>query len=118
MLYQRARPAFWRRHPAITGTAAIVVCWQLIHGSYVLVAVAVAAGLMIYLAGRRRALGRRDAGLRARADLENRLALAGDPRGTYGRYPPVQAGWFADPRNPWLLRYFDGSAWTVHTILR
>lgn len=26
----------------------------------------------------------------ARADLQNQWVLAGDPRGTYGRYPPAQ----------------------------
>ena len=25
--------------------------------------------------------------------------MAGDPRGVFGRYPPIQPGWFPDPRN-------------------
>jgi hypothetical protein len=33
-----------------------------------------------------------DAGLRVRADFEHRLSLTGDPRGVFGRYPPVQPG--------------------------
>ena len=97
---------------------AMIVCWQLINGAYILVAVEVAVAVIIYVRRRRHAAGIRDAGLRARADFEHRLTLAGDPRGLYGRYPPVQPGWFTDPRNPWLLRYFDGAAWTGHTVRR
>jgi hypothetical protein len=118
MFYQHARPSFWRRHPWLTGVAAAIVCWQLFHGSYALVAVEAAVALVIVVRRRRRALASRDAALRARADYEHRLRLAGDPRGIYGRYPPVQPGWFADPRSPWLLRYFDGAMWTGHTALR
>ena len=58
------------------------------------------------------------AGLRARADLEHRLALTGDPRGIYGRFPPAQAGWFADPGHGRQIRYYDGAAWTGHTASR
>ena len=58
------------------------------------------------------------AGLRARAEYEHRLSVAGDPRGVYGRYPPVQSGWFADPQNGWQLRYFDGAVWTPYTSRR
>jgi hypothetical protein len=118
MLYQHVRPPFWRRHPVITATAALGACWLVIHGSYVLVAVGAALGLVIYVKRRRRALAVQIAGLRARADYEYRLTLAGDPRGWYGRYPPVSAGWFPDPQNPWLLRYFDGVAWTPYTVQR
>jgi hypothetical protein len=118
MLYQHTRPSFWRRHPLITGAAAIIVCWQLMSASYVVVAVEVAVVLAIVVDRRQRALAKRNAGLAARADYEHRLRLAGDPRGIYGRYPPIQPGWFADPRNPWLLRYFDGAFWTGHTAFR
>jgi hypothetical protein len=118
MFYQHIRPSFWRRHPWISGAAAVVVCWQLTAGSYVLVAVEAAVVLAIFVNRHRRAVAKRNAGLRARADYEHRLRLAGDPRGLYGRYPPVQPGWFADPQNPWLLRYFDGAVWTGHIAFR
>jgi hypothetical protein len=118
MLYQQNRPTFWRRHPLITGAAALIVCWQLMSGAHLLVAVEVVVLLVIVVNRRMRALDRRNAGLAARADYEHRLSLAGDPRGLYGRYPPVQPGWFADPRNPRLLRYFDGSFWTGHIAFR
>lgn len=33
--------------------------------------------------------------------------------------PPTNApGWYADPHNPDLLRYFDGGTWTQHTTPR
>ena len=54
-------------------------------------------------------------GLRARAEYEHRLNLTGDPRGVFGRYPPVQPGWFPDPQNRYQLRYFDGGVWTPYT---
>jgi hypothetical protein len=112
MLYYPVHRPFWRRHPLLVGAAVAIVCWQLINGAYTLVAVELAVALFIYVRRHRHATALRDSGLRARADFEHRLALSGDPRGTYGRYPPVQPGWFADPRNPWMLRYFDGVAWT------
>ena len=56
--------------------------------------------------------------LRARADYDYRLSLAGDPRGLFGRYPPVQAGWFPDPQNRYQMRYFDGALWTGHALRR
>ena len=65
-----------------------------------------------------RAAARQRAALRARAEYEYRLSLAGDPRGLYGRYPPVQPGWFADPGQPRRWRYFDGAVWTGHTAPR
>ena len=46
---------------------------------------------------------------------EHRLNLRGDPRGIYGRYPPVQPGWFPDPQNRSQLRFFDGALWTGYT---
>ena len=64
---------------------------------------------------RRRTNALRDAGLRARAEYEHRLNLSGDPRGVFGRYPPVQPGWFPDPQNRCQLRYFDGGVWTGYT---
>jgi hypothetical protein len=102
----------------ITGAAAMIVGWQMLAGSYLLVTVEAIVVAAIVVNRRMRALEKRNAGLRARADFEHRLSLAGDPRGLYGRYPPVQPGWFADPRHPWLLRYFDGAAWTGHTAYR
>jgi hypothetical protein len=118
MLYQPVRAPFWQRHPWTTGAAVVLVCWLLIHGSYTLVAITAAIVLAIYVRRRVRALARRNAGLRARAEYEHRLSLVGDPRGLYGRYPPVQPGWFQDPLSPWLLRYFDGWGWTGHTAPR
>jgi len=118
MLYQHVRRPFWQRHPWVTGAAAFLLLWQLLNGSYVVVAVTVIVGLLIVIGRHRRASALRDAGLRARADYEYRLSLAGDPRGVFGRYPPVQPGWFPDPHNRWQLRYFDGAAWTRYAVRR
>jgi hypothetical protein len=116
MLYQQVRRPFWQRHSWLTGTAAVLAVWLVWSGSHVVVAAAGIAWLAIAVRRRWRANARRDAGLRARADFEHRLNLAGDPRGFYGRYPPVQqAGWFQDPQNRYQLRYFDGGLWTGYT---
>jgi hypothetical protein len=72
----------------------------------------------LFLSRRRKAIAIRDAGLRARADYEYRLSLRGDQRGVFGRYPPVQAGWFPDPQNRCQIRYFDGVMWTPHAVRR
>jgi hypothetical protein len=114
MLYQQIHRSFWRRHPVVTGAGLFVMSWWLAIGWYDAVAVTVIAGLLIFVARRRRALALRDAGLRARAEFEHRLSLAGDPRGTFGRYPPVQPGWFPDPQNGSQMRYFDGALWTCY----
>jgi hypothetical protein len=118
LLYQHARPPFWQRHPWITGATAFGVLWVFLHAAYPVIAATAIVGLMIYIGRRRRASAQRDAALRARADYEYRLNLAGDPRGIYGQYPPVLAGWFPDPQRPWQLRYFDGAAWTGYTVRR
>jgi len=102
----------------MTGTGLAVVSWWLWNGWYEAVAVTAIAALLMFIARRRRTLARRDAGLRARAEYEYRLNLAGDPRGVFGRYPPVQPGWFPDPRNRTGLRYFDGALWTQHAVWR
>ncbi|SEH63344.1 Protein of unknown function [Mycolicibacterium rutilum] len=115
MLYQQTRPAFWRRHPAVTGAVALAATWWLVNGWYTAVTVAAIVTLTVVVARRRRELAIRDAGLRARAEYEHRLNLAGDPRGVFGRYPPLQPGWFPDPQNRCGLRYFDGAMWTHHT---
>jgi hypothetical protein len=115
MLYQQVRRPFWRRHPVVTGTVLLVAWWWLANGWYEAVAVTAIVALLIVVRRRTRALARRDAGLAARADFEHRLSLAGDPRGLYGRYPPVQAGWFPDPQNRYQMRYFDGAMWTPQT---
>src|SRR5262245_30962076 len=112
MLYQHDHSPYWRRHPVFVTAVAVLACWLFVQGWHVTLAVAALLTIAVMLTRRRRAVARRDAGLRARADYEHRLTLAGDPRGTYGRYPPVQAGWFRDPVYPRLMRYFDGSAWT------
>jgi hypothetical protein len=112
MLYQQVHRSFWRRHPMVTGAGMLLALWWLHIGAYDALAVTAVVGLLIFVARRRRALAMRDAGLRARAEFEHRLSLAGDPRGIYGRYPPVQPGWFPDPQNRSQLRYFDGALWT------
>lgn len=118
MLYQQVHRSFWRRHPVFTGAGLVLALWWLHNGAYDALAVTTVIGLLIFVARRRRTLALRDAGLRARAELEHRLNLAGDPRGIYGRYPPVQAGWFPDPQNGSQLRYFDGALWTPYARLR
>ena len=119
MLYQHVRRPFWRRHPMVTDAAALLAAWLLLLiGGQVLVAVTGIIGLLIFVGRRRRALAVRDAGLRARADYEHRLSLAGDPRGVFGRYPPAQPGWFPDPQNRYQIRYFDGAMWTPYAVWR
>jgi hypothetical protein len=116
VLYNQARRPFWRRHPVATGVAALVTFWWLANGWYEALAVTAILALFLFIHHRRRTLAVRDAGLRARADYEHRLSLRGDQRGVFGRYPPVQAGWFPDPQNRCKIRYFDGVAWTDHTV--
>ena len=121
MLYEQTRRPFWRRHPVITGAAALMTFWWLASGWYEAVVVTAIAGLLLLVSRRRKAHAIRDAGLRARADYEHRLSLRGDQRGVFGRYPPIQAGWFPDPQSPQSrcqMRYFDGVTWTGHAIRR
>jgi hypothetical protein len=118
VLYQQIRPSFWRRHPLVTVTALAVFAWQLLAGWYVTVMLAAIIALALPVRRRRRENAVREAGLRARADYEYRLSLAGDARGTYGRYPPLQAGWFPDPQNRRVMRYFDGVTWTPYAAAR
>lgn len=92
--------------------------WWLANGWYEAVTISAIAALLLFVNHRRKASAIRDAGLRARADYEYRLSLAGDQRGVFGRYPPIQAGWFPDPQNRWQLRYFDGVMWTGHVVRR
>jgi|SRR5262249_27617728 hypothetical protein len=117
MLYREARRPFWQRHPLMSGAVAVLAVWLWWSGAQVLVVVAAIGWLAILVRRRMRAHARRDAGLRARADYEHRLNLRGDPRGVFGRYPPVQPGWFPDPQNRWQLRYFDGALWTDYTAV-
>jgi hypothetical protein len=117
MLYQQVRRPFWQRHPLATAATVGLTVWLWIGGAHVLVAVAGIAWLAVIVRKRMRAIALRDAGLRARADYEHRLNLRGDPRGIFGRYPPVQPGWFADPQNRCQLRYFDGAVWTSYTAV-
>jgi uncharacterized protein DUF2510 len=114
MFYRQVHRSFWRRHPWLTGAGLVLMLWCLYDGAYEAVAVVAVIGLLIFVARRRRARAVRDAGLRARADFEHRLSLAGDPRGIFGRYPPVQPGWFPDPQNGSQMRYFDGALWTPY----
>lgn len=112
MLYQDVRRPFWQRHPLMASAGIALTAWLLWQGAHLLVAVALLAWFSLIVRSRIRAKARRDAGLRARADYEHRLNLSGDLRGIYGRYPPVQPGWFPDPQNRCGLRYFDGAVWT------
>jgi hypothetical protein len=117
MLLEQTHPAFWRRHRLLTAAGLLWGAWLLVNGWYL--TVALVAGLVLTLGLRRRSRARsmQRAGLRARADFEYRFAVSGDPRGIYGRFPPVQAGWFPDPRDRRLLRYFDGAAWSGYTVM-
>ena len=90
MLYQQVRRPFWRRHPIATATAVALGAWLLVDGWYLTVAAIAAIVLWRSVRRHRRALANRDAGLRARADYEHRLCLAGDPHGVFGRYPPFR----------------------------
>lgn len=125
VFYQPVRPPFWRRHTVMTALAPAMASWWLWHGWYEALAVAAVVGLLIAAHRHRRTVAVRDAGLRARAEYEHRLSLAGDPRGVFGRYPPVQPGWYPDPcpaigarQNRYQLRYFDGAVWTPHAVSR
>ena len=118
MLYQPAGRHFVQRHPWLSGAGAVLLGWFLVNGWYSTVAIVALGVMFIALRRHQRAIAVRNAGLRARADYEYRLSLAGDPRGLYGRYPPVQAGWFPDPHNHRQLRYFDGALWTTHAVPR
>lgn len=121
MLYQHVRP-FWRRHPAVSVIVLAMTSWWLWHGWYQALALTAVVGLLVGFSRHRRAAAVRDAGLAARAEYEHRLSLAGDPRGTFGRYPPVQPGWYPDPQHQaryrCRLRYFDGAVWTPYVALR
>ncbi|HKP43191.1 DUF2510 domain-containing protein [Mycobacterium sp.] len=112
MFYQQGPRQFWRRHPIATGAGVVLTCWWLSNRWYEAVAVVAVLATLVFVSHRRKVLARRDSGLRARADFEHGLMLAGDPRGTFGRYPPVQPGWFPDPQSPCQIRYFDGATWT------
>lgn len=109
---------FWRRHPVLVGAAVVVACWWLATGWYWALALSATAATLLLFRRSRRGRARRHAGLRARADYENRLSWYGDPRGVFGRYPPAPPGWFPDPVNRCAVRYFDGTAWTVYTAAR
>lgn len=102
----------------MSGAGAVLFGWLLINGWYPAATVLALVVMLVVVRRRRRAAAVRDAGLRARADYEHRLSLAGDPRGLYGRYPPVQSGWFPDPQNRYQLRYFDGAWWTNQAVPR
>ena len=114
MQYQQPNPPFWQRHPLTTAAVLLWGTWLLMHGSYLAVAAAAGVATLITVRRYRRTRVIQQAGLRARADFEHRLSLAGDPRGIFGRYPPVQPGWFPDPRNGSQMRYFDGAVWTPY----
>ncbi|MDF2824810.1 MAG: hypothetical protein K0R68_2218 [Mycobacterium sp.] len=88
MLPLPAPAPFPRRHPVLTLAVALCGAWLLLDGWVVTVSVVAALILLASLRRRRRARTIAHAGLRARADLEHRYALNGDPRGIYGRYPP------------------------------
>jgi len=117
MYIQQPTAPFPRRHPWLTSTFLVCAVWLAADGSYTLAGVTVAAAGLTGFRRHRRTRVIRAAGLSARAELEHRLALTGDPRGTFGRYPPHTAGWFADPAKATQVRYFDGAAWTEHVAV-
>lgn len=80
---------YWRRHPLVTVCGLLCAAWLLANGWFLTVTVLAVVAVMVQVRRRRRARAIRHAGLRARADLEHRFAMHGDPRGIYGRYPPV-----------------------------
>lgn len=84
---------FWRRHPVLVAGSALLAGWLVLQGWYVILAVLAMAATLIAIRRTHRARTIRHAGLRARADYENRLTSWGDPRGVFGRYPPAGAGW-------------------------
>lgn len=108
----------WRRHPVLATAAVAVACWWLASGWYWALVVSGTAAAVVVVRRVHRDRARHHAGLRARADYEDGLTRRGDPRGVFGRYPPVPSGWFPDPVNRCALRYFDGTAWTGHTAMR
>src|SRR6478672_6940718 len=117
-MLEHARSPFWRRHPIVTGAAAVLACWLWAEGWYLTVAIAASALLVLTIRRTLRARRIRHMELRARAEFEHRLAQRGDQRGVFGRYPPVQPGWFTDPVNRWQWRYFDGAVWTGYAARR
>lgn len=120
MQYQQTRQRFWRRHPWLAASALLGGVWLVAHAdavTYPVIMVFASAATYFAVRRHRRARAITQAGLSARADLEHRLALTGDPRGIFGRYPPQQAGWFPDPVRVGErdIRYFDGVAWTGYS---
>jgi hypothetical protein len=118
MFDQHIALSYWRRHPIVSAVGVAVLGWAWVQGWYLTVVLVL--GWTVFVVARRhwRMEARRRAELRARAEYEHRLSLAGDPRGLYGRFPPVQAGWFPDPARSGQWRYFDGAFWTGHVAPR
>ncbi|MBX7448111.1 hypothetical protein GR927_08930 [Mycolicibacterium sp. 3033] len=85
----RSQLPWCRRHPLLTMSAAAVALWWLWLGWYLAVILVTASVAVLAARRRRRATVIRNAGLRARAEYEHQLTLAGDPHGFYGRFPPV-----------------------------
>lgn len=72
--------------------AFTVEFWWLLLAVVVVVVVVVLARRAARAAEeRRRAAAAERAALAARADQQHAWTLAGDPRGTYGRYPPASS---------------------------
>jgi|GEM_PF-3231682 len=120
MQYQQTRQRFWLRHPWLAVSPFLGSLWLVTHAdpaSYPAIVGFSSATAYFALRRHRHACAITRSGLRARADIEHRLALMGDPRGTFGRFPPQRAGWFPDPARAGTpdIRYFDGVAWTGYT---
>ncbi len=120
MQYQQTRQRFWLRHPWLAASALLGGPWLVAHAdpaSYPAITGFALAAAYFALRSHHRTRAITRAGLSARADVEHRLALMGDPRGTFGRFPPQRAGWFPDPARAGTpdIRYFDGVAWTGYT---
>jgi hypothetical protein len=85
----------WAFLAVLIGVALVVKFWPVIVGVVgVIVAVDWGRRVVDRHADRVAAERRRVAGLVARANREHQWVLAGDPRGTYGEFPPATYGEF------------------------
>lgn len=80
---------FVERHRFLTVLAALWFASMAAHWWWFFPLIA--AGVTFYVAAK--LWRRREARLAAAADYENDLALHGDPRGTFGNYPPTGTDW-------------------------
>ena len=118
MLYQHVRRPFWRRHPMVTGAAALLAAWLLLLiGGQELVAVTGISGLLIFVGRRRRALALRACRPALARNTSTGSASRAIPEGVYGLSTGT-VGMVRRSQNGWQLRYFDGAVWTPYTSRR